>query len=471
MIGKVLIFLQRNKLILLLAIIALILRLAFLSPYLEDWDSVQFALALHYYSIIEQLPHAPGYPLYIILGKFFYFFFKDENQALTVLSALLGSLSILPLYFLAKKMFDLKTALLASILFILIPVHWTLSETALTNIPGLFFLLIFILLLYTQAKNSKSLVLISGLGGFILGMRFTEFPIIASLLTLIHLNKFNAKDAFFSFLAFLSGMALWVLPLVFISGPNQFVEAYNGIARYIFTHDTQISKAIPIKALLKSRLNDLWYLLQVGYTTPFILVGTLAFLKVLFHRSSIKEWRYQFLGIWFFSYAIPLIFIYNLEVPRYTLPLLPPLVIFTSSMLTCLIKKQKLFIIAPLILTIVITLQSWSQVTRFNQQTPPTIKSVLYVKEKFDPKRTVIIATYTYRQFQYYAPEFRSYYKDKVTNMKVLPGDTIIIDYLGSKKILEGITNLQTIEIKDFKGDKDIYTRIPAINLYILKGE
>ena len=53
----------------LLIAFAFITRIIFASPYLEDWDSVQFAMAISRYSIPEHLPHAPGYPIYILMGK------------------------------------------------------------------------------------------------------------------------------------------------------------------------------------------------------------------------------------------------------------------------------------------------------------------------------------------------------------------------------------------------------------------
>ena len=52
--------------ILFIVVLSLILRLLYISPWLEDWDSVQFALAMNNYSLDLHQPHAPGYPLYIL---------------------------------------------------------------------------------------------------------------------------------------------------------------------------------------------------------------------------------------------------------------------------------------------------------------------------------------------------------------------------------------------------------------------
>ena len=80
---------QRNLGLYAITIFSLIIHLIYRAPYLEDWDSVQFALGLHQYSVILHQPHPPGYPIYILFGKFIYLFTKSDIQSLTFLSALL----------------------------------------------------------------------------------------------------------------------------------------------------------------------------------------------------------------------------------------------------------------------------------------------------------------------------------------------------------------------------------------------
>src|ERR1041384_2901670 len=51
-----------------LAAICLLAHLPFLSPALEDIDSINFALGLHHYDPALHQPHPPGYPVYMLLG-------------------------------------------------------------------------------------------------------------------------------------------------------------------------------------------------------------------------------------------------------------------------------------------------------------------------------------------------------------------------------------------------------------------
>lgn len=462
---------RQNILIFFVVFIAAFLRFSNLSPWLEDWDSVQFALGLHNFSITEHQPHAPGYLLYIALGKLALLIFQDDTKALTTLSAALGSLSILPLYFLTKRIFNQMVAILASVIFAITPIGWMMSEVALTNMPGLFFLLIFAYLVFTSFNQPRKLILTSIFGGLILGVRFTEFPVIISLLGLAFLWHRQLKTITLSIIAFIAGIFSWLIPLVVITGPKPFIESYTWIANYVLRHDTQLSSSITLATFLKTRLSSLWELLQIGYTPYFIFLGLIGLTVSIITKNGWRRWPVQFVFVWVISYFIPLSLVYNLEVPRYTLPLLPPLAITTAYLFAILIKRTKVVLLFLLIFTAVIFSQSWSQVTRFNRQIPPTIQPVKFVKQNFDPKNTVIIATITYRQFQYYAPEYKIYYADKIDKVAVQSGTTVILDYLKSKDKVDGVTSFQDLKTQEFNGSRDIFTRVPSTTIFALKGE
>jgi hypothetical protein len=38
------------------------------SPFLDEWDSLQFALGLRQFNLSKHQPHPPGYPLYLFPG-------------------------------------------------------------------------------------------------------------------------------------------------------------------------------------------------------------------------------------------------------------------------------------------------------------------------------------------------------------------------------------------------------------------
>lgn len=93
---------MKKKVLIVIFLFGFILRIGYLSNWLEDWDSVQFALALHNFSIVDHQPHPPEYPLYILMAKAINFFVNNNTLSLTLLSAIAGAVTIIPFYILLK---------------------------------------------------------------------------------------------------------------------------------------------------------------------------------------------------------------------------------------------------------------------------------------------------------------------------------------------------------------------------------
>lgn len=461
---------RKKYLIVIIFTIAFLLRLYWLSPWLEDWDSVQFAFALHNFDISINQPHAPGYFFYILIGKFINFFLKNDTLSLTMLSAILGSLSVVPFFLLIKKLFNNKAvAIISSIIFIFIPIGWVMSEVALTNMPGLFFLLVFAYLLFSYEE--KKIVALSFIGGLILGVRFTEFPIIISLLSIFLIREFKIKKIVSSFFAFIGGVFLWLIPTIYLTGTKGAIDSYKWIASYIISHDSVLGQNLSFSSFLTNRLDKLVNLLNISYSWPFLVLVSFAYFFILFTKKNVTKNGFLFISVWTLSYLIPLIFIYNLEVPRYTLPLLP---IFSIVAAYPLVKiKNNLF--SPLynILTIIAIIflfqQVFSQLKRSRSQIPPTIAAVQYIKDNYSPQKTIVLSSYTFRQFQYYAPEFVNFYAEKLTPDRIGQKEIVVIDYIGLKENIPQEFKAEIIETKEFVGDSDIYSRIPKVTLYTLK--
>lgn len=460
-----------NFLIYSLVIFTLVIRLQFLSPFLEDWDSVQFALGLHNYSITEHQPHPPGYPLYILFGKFFYFFLNDDLKALSFLSALFGSLLLVNLYFLTKKMFDQLTALIATVIFISTPLPWLLSEVALTDIPGLFFLTLAAYLIYITRNNQRIFLLICLLSGLILGFRTNSFLIIVGLIFLVVLKRNNLKFTILSIILLIAGTAIWLLPLIIITGPKQFLNSYFSISNYVISHDIFLGDNLSFKNIIKLKAIKFWYLSQIAYTPLLSSISIITLIYLFFKRKFWSEFKYQFLSVWITAHLIPQFVFYNLEMPRHTLALLPPILILISSVLSDLIAKNKHYVLFLLLILSVLFTQSWSQIQRFKSQVPPTIQPIQYIKNNFKPEDVIIISSLTYRHLQYYAPEYKTYYSRKDHQIDIPKGKTVIIDHPDLKDKIIQSANFKITDSYEFKGDNDIYPRVSKTNLYILKRQ
>ncbi len=471
-IKKIKINIQKNLVLYAIIIFSLIIHLIYRTPYLEDWDSVQFALGLHQYSVVLHQPHPPGYPIYILFGKFLYLFTGSDVQSLTFLSALFGSLAIIPLFFLTKKMFGQTTAYIASIIFILLPIEWLLSEVVCSNMTGLFFTILLAYFIYIWSNNSLTYfktAFLGALAAFALGIRFTDFPVIIALLGIFIIKIHSWKYFLSLFISFIIGILFWLIPLLLMTGPREFYGAYREVANYVTWHDTLLGQSYTFKHLMKVRVGYLWELLNIAYTQIFIFLSIFSLIVFCLRKKIRRKFYFYFLSIWFFSYLIPLIFFYNLELPQYTLPLLPYLVIINAYIVTSLIKNRVVLFLSVFIFSVFLFSQTFPQVVNQSKDIPPTITPVFYVQKNFDPKNTLLITTFTYRQFQYYAPEYTNFYGTENLPQKI-DNKTVIIDYEGLKRSLSILQEYQVKSSLIFNQDHLLkFPRLRETKLYILQ--
>lgn len=443
----------------LIFLVSLALRLPFLSPWLEDWDSVQFALAMDHFDLPLHQPHAPGYPLYILTARFINLFAHNQTLSLTLLSAIAGSLITMSIYLLTKKMFGQKEAILAAFIFALAPISWLMSVSALTNIPGLAALIFFVYLLYNQKLYTASFW-----GGLLLGFRATELPVIIFLLTLAHLRKLRSKTLLISIYLFVLGLCVWLIPLIIDTGPKEFINSYTWIANYVVHHDSLISQTMS----LTQRVKRIGQLLAFGNTPFFTAVVGLALVITFTKIKNLKIFKYQFLLVWFLAYALPLLFFYNLEVTRYVLPLLPPSAIISAHALFLVSKKLRPTFFGLIAISIIaMSFQGFQQVSYFKKVTPPAITAVKWVQKKFSRGEVVLLTSFTCRQFQYYAPELTNFYNQNLRAADFQDKKFVIVDFAELVQKVPAKIQLKEIEKKSFINRPDIYTRLSKVDLTV----
>lgn len=446
----------------------LLLRLPFIPKWLEDWDSVQFALSLHHFSILDHQPHPPGYPLYVLMGKLTNLFFRDDLTSLTSLSILFSSLTTIIFYRLTKEMFDIKTALMATIMLIFTPLYWVFSELPLTNIPGLFFYLLSAYLIFKYHNKIKNMIFISFFSGLILGIRATEYPIILSLLGVIIIKHFNLKYSLGVLIAFITGIVTWFIPVLLLTGIENFKSSLITITSYAISKNSFIQDSLFLENIFLIRLEKFIYLFKVSYTYPLLIVSAIIFLWCILRNNFLKKFEFQFLFVWIFIYGflffiLHMFFYYDLGLPQYTLAILLPLIILTSY----IFSRNKWLFLIYLVTVIQLAYTSWTYLKNEFLIIPPTISPVLYVKDNFDPQNTTLITTFTYRQFQYYAPSFDNYYP--LTSFPNQLKENVIIDYQGLITEIPSLKGYTLVDSKEFLNPKLIFSRINGTKLFILK--
>ena len=113
---------------------AIALRIPFRSQFAYHWDSAQFALALGDYNIGIGQPQAPGFYLYVTLGRLMHLLVGDPHTALVWLSVIAGAWLVAVGTLLGTAMFGRKCGWGTGLILLTSPLCWFHSEVALTNI-------------------------------------------------------------------------------------------------------------------------------------------------------------------------------------------------------------------------------------------------------------------------------------------------------------------------------------------------
>jgi len=117
-----------------LFVVAFALRVPFRSQFAYHWDSAQFALAVGEYKLRSGQPHAPGFYLYVMLGRLMNLFVGEPHAALVWLSVLAGAWLVSVGYLLATSMFGRRCGWGTGLILLTSPLCWFHSEIALTTI-------------------------------------------------------------------------------------------------------------------------------------------------------------------------------------------------------------------------------------------------------------------------------------------------------------------------------------------------
>lgn len=116
-----------------LLVLALASRLPLQSAWLYHWDSLNFAFALDRFDVEQGQPHAPGYLLYVLLGRGAAWLTGDAQRGYVLLAIIGSALAAVALYELGRRLWDAATGWLAALLLLSSPLFWFYGEVALPH--------------------------------------------------------------------------------------------------------------------------------------------------------------------------------------------------------------------------------------------------------------------------------------------------------------------------------------------------
>ena len=427
---------QRKTVIVLtvLVIISMAARLLFMGTSLDGWDSIDFALGLHDYDIAYYQPHFPGYPVYMSFCWLVHLFTDSDVFALIVPGVVFGSIMLVPLFYLARRMFAEKVAWLTVFLYIVNPPCWLQSEKALSDSAGLFFIIVSVQLLYYASASRVNVLryLISGsvMLGICLGVRLSYFPfVVLWLYTLYVLLRYDKGKKMIGcgVSAFILGICVWLFPLASYTGLKPLLV--NGFS-FTFGHFNDWGGSVATSQNVLSRFSDfVWCLFCNGlgfwcYDTsvirilPSIIMGTGIILYLKYLKYSRFDYKTRFITFYMLPYFLWVLFGQNLEKPRHILPLIPVIIICISAGLARLryfllnysklnIFSHKTYSIYNLFIGILIVSMSIISIKLvYTHKNEPVAQIQLldYVEHNYDGQSTRVYCWETKRLFEYYAP-------------------------------------------------------------------
>ncbi len=143
-----------------LFILCVISRLITSINYLEDIDSMRFALSLFDYDILELRPHFPGYPIFCFFAKIIYFL----TGSVQITFSIIGGIATFLIIYYSNLIYELITKKKSSYLSVLIflnPLIWNLGNRYMLDLFGLSLLITitYFFFLGIHSKNRKQLII------------------------------------------------------------------------------------------------------------------------------------------------------------------------------------------------------------------------------------------------------------------------------------------------------------------------
>ena len=414
-----------------LTLICLVSRMTFHGSTLEGVDSIHFAWGLRDYDLVHYRPHFPGYPVYLACSWLMLHLVGDAARALTLSSGLFGSLTVLPLYFLARQLGGDKVATLTALLFIVNPLLWLEACKAYSDTCGLFFLLTAAALGYAALRKhdieptpggARSLAPLywgSVVFGVMLGARLAYIPFVCTWAFLVYWLcrlRHDRQPLSTALHGLVLGVGVWLVPFLFKVGWHDIALAARmntegTVYRYgdtLVTAHNYLGRAVQLYIwnVLVNGLGFWWPDVSLLRLIPTCL-GLAALVR--FWLSPHHAYDRRACLVWLVPYGVWLYVAQNPHNPRHILPLLPVLLIAIASGL--LTRPYWLPSwsgpVTALLLCVSLGGISLPLMYQHHSTLPTRLQLVRYVTQHYDARTTKVYCWWSRRFFQYYAPAWQ----------------------------------------------------------------
>lgn len=203
-----------------LLMLCLISRLWSAIYYIEDPDSLRFALALSDYDVAKMQPHFPAYPVFCVFAKIIYWITGRYAVAFAMLGGLATFATIYFSLALAHKRIVEPIGIALALLLFFNPLVWLMGNRYMPDLTGV--ALALASCAFAGAHSAKKVLVGHFVAGLMLGVRLSYAPILLPPLWAA-LRATNERTLLVG--AGLAGVVVWLLPLIAITGWDDLVAA------------------------------------------------------------------------------------------------------------------------------------------------------------------------------------------------------------------------------------------------------
>ncbi len=188
--------------------------------YIEDPDSLRFALAISDYDVAKMQPHFPAYPVFCAFAKIIYSITGRYAVAFAVLGGLATFATIYFSLALANKRIVEPVGIVLALLLFFNPLVWLMGNRYMPDLTGV--ALALASCAFTGAHSAKKVLAGYFIAGLMLGVRLSYAPM---LLPPLWATLRAVSERALLVGAGLAGVAVWLLPLIAITGWDDLVAA------------------------------------------------------------------------------------------------------------------------------------------------------------------------------------------------------------------------------------------------------
>ena len=394
-----------------LAALAIVARLPFATHILWAWDSVLYARALEQgfhvgVDLADQRPHPPGYLFYVGAAAAARLFTGDSNAALVVISVLASGLTAAAVYLLCRKYADRALAVVVALGAATAPLVWTYSEIAMPYaLLGLLSIALAVMLRDARARPWPAALVASAALGLAAGFRQDVLLLLGPVwLWLLAARPWRERALCVAAVG-VAALA-WFLPSASLSGGlTAYLASLGGQASRV----SELSPAAGSDALVRNTLLTVYALFWglLGFSV-LLVAGIVARLRA---RRRLTE-DAAFFALWLVPAALVYVTI-HIGDPGYLMSVLPGLYVGCAALLAPVAAKAPRAIVAATSLLVALNVGVFVAAdTPFSEgaiarHDGSLDQRLAFIRGKFPPASTAILAQSEYLTARYYLPEYR----------------------------------------------------------------